>query len=88
MDTWSRCDAERAALCDDLAGLDESASPEALLAALRPTVGIHKTPPLEGPAESLIPVTAGRRAGLDDLTGEGVAVLSSRLVRADPALKT
>jgi len=35
-------------------------------------------PSVEGPLDSLILVMAGRRAGLDDLAGEGVAVLSSR----------
>lgn len=206
MGTWDEYDAEREALCDDLAGLDAnqwetqslcaqwkvrhvvahlvsgsdvkagpafiglvrngmnfdryiarqalaggSAPIGALLTALRRTVGIHKTPPVAkpvdmlvdtvchsadirrpvgikrtlpedtlveaaehvrnigfplgaskrveglrlvatdvdwsagdgptvvGPAESLILVAAGRRAGLDDLTGEGVVVLSSRL---------
>jgi uncharacterized protein (TIGR03083 family) len=205
MDTWGRFDAEREALCNDLAGLEAgqwdtqslctewkvrhvvahlltesdmklgaalmgslkngmdpmryiarmalavgTASPESLLTRLRATVGTRKTPPfakpsamlvdtvchsgdirrplgikrtlprdtvievaenmknsnfplgtkkriaglrlvatdvdwstgngpeVEGPAESLILVMAGRRAGLDDLTGEGVAVLSSR----------
>jgi len=36
-------------------------------------------PAVEGPAESLILAMTGRRAGLGDLTGEGVAVLSSRM---------
>lgn len=206
METWARYDAEREALCRDLAALDKSqwdtqslcsqwkvrhvvghlvagsdvgagaafigllkngmnfnrymarealaagsASTEELLAALRATVGIHKTPPMakpvnmlidtvchsadirrplginrtlpektlvevadnlkglgfplgaskrvgglrlsatdvtwstgagplvEGPVESLILAMAGRRAGLDDLTGEGSMVLSSRV---------
>ncbi len=35
-------------------------------------------PSVEGPLEALILAMAGRRAGLDDLAGEGVAVLSSR----------
>ena len=34
-------------------------------------------PMVNGPLESLILVMAGRRAGLDDLSGEGVAALSS-----------
>jgi uncharacterized protein (TIGR03083 family) len=206
MDTWAKYDAERGALCDDLAGLeagqwdaqslceqwkvrhvvahlakggdvkpaelivglvrsgmsfnrymaqkalaDGGASPDSLLEALRATIGVHKTPPVakpvnmlidtvchsadirrplrinrslpeetlvevadnvrkvgfplgatkrvaglrlvatdvawsagdgpvvEGPAESLILAVAGRRAGLDGLTGEGAALLSSRM---------
>ena len=35
-------------------------------------------PVVEGPAESLILAMGGRRAGLDDLSGDGLAVLSSR----------
>lgn len=206
MDTWDKVDAERAALCDDLAGIDASqwdtqslcekwkvrhvvghlvagsevkvgtafvgllksgmnfnrfianealaagaASPDVLLSGLRETVGVHKTPPMakpaivltdtfchtgdirrplgltrkqpeetlvevaatvkgigfplgaskrvaglrlvandvdwstgdgptvEGPAESLILAMAGRAGAVDDLTGEGVATLRSRL---------
>jgi hypothetical protein len=36
-------------------------------------------PSVEGPAESLILAMAGRPAGLDDCTGDGVAVLKSRM---------
>lgn len=36
-------------------------------------------PTLEGPVESLILAMAGRRAVLDDLAGEGVAIISSRM---------
>jgi hypothetical protein len=36
-------------------------------------------PVVEGPMESLVLVMAGRRAGLDDLTGEGISVLSVRM---------
>jgi uncharacterized protein (TIGR03083 family) len=204
VDTWAKDDAEREALCNDLAGLEASqwdtqslcaewkvrhvvahlvemigrsagalsmgllkngmnpnrfiardaleagaASPESLLAQLRATIGTHKGPPMvpaplmlldvvchsmdirrplgvnrrippdtltevadnmrktlllgakrriaglrfvatdaawstgdgpsvEGPLDSLILAMAGRRAGLDDLSGDGVAVLSSR----------
>jgi uncharacterized protein (TIGR03083 family) len=35
-------------------------------------------PPVSGPIVSLLLVMAGRKAALDDLTGEGVATLSSR----------
>lgn len=205
MDTWAKYDAEREALCSDLAGLDAGqwdtqslcekwkvrhvvghlveggdvnasmliglvrnglnfnrfmanqaleaggASPESLVARLRGTIGKHKAPPgakpvnmlidtvchsadirrplginrplpeetlgevadnlvkvgfpigaskraaglrlvatdigwsvgdgpvVEGPAESLILAMAGRRAGLDDLSGDGLAVLRSRV---------
>ena len=204
MDTWAKYDAEREALCGDLAGLDTdqwdtqslcdrwkvrhvvahlavggdvkpamiiglvrsglnfnrfmcnqalqagAASPESLLAGLRASIGTHKAPPgakpvsmlidtvchsadirrplgvkrslpdetlvevadairkvgfplgaskrtgglrleatdigwlagdgpvVEGPAESLILAMGGRRAGLDDLAGDGLEVLSSR----------
>jgi uncharacterized protein (TIGR03083 family) len=206
MDTWQKYDAEREALCHDLAALDDgdwdtqslctqwkvrhvvahlvvggdvkagaflvglmkngmsfnhymahealaagTASPESLLAALRGTIGTHKAPPMakpvtmlsdtvchsadirrplgidrtlpeitlvevadgiktvgfplgaskrvaglrfvatdaawsagdgpvvEGPVESLILAIAGRRAGLDGLTGDGMGLLSSRV---------
>lgn len=206
MDTWAKYDAERGALCDDLAGLEPgqwdtqslcerwkvrhvvahlvvggdvkpaaavvgllksgmnfnrymaaqaleagTASPETLLAGLRASIGRHTTPPMakpanmlidtvchtadirrplgikreapaetlvesldslkdvgfpvgarrrvaglrlvatdvdwstgdgpevEGPAESLLLAMAGRRAGLDDLTGSGAAALASRM---------
>lgn len=206
MDTWDRYDAERTALCDDLAGLEipqwdvqslcskwkvrhvvahlvvgsdvkgvaafvglvkngmnfdrymanealsaGTASPEALLAGLKESIGRHTTPPLakpvnmlsdtvchsadirrplgirrslpdatlvevaesltgtgfplgarkriaglrlvaddvswstgegprvEGPVESLILAMAGRAAGLENLTGEGTALLRSRM---------
>jgi uncharacterized protein (TIGR03083 family) len=36
-------------------------------------------PGVEGPMESLILAMAGRRAGLEDLTGEGTALLRSRI---------
>jgi hypothetical protein len=36
-------------------------------------------PVVEGPAEPLILAMAGRRSGLDDLSGEGKALLASRL---------
>ena len=36
-------------------------------------------PEVRGPALSLLGVMAGRAAGVDDLTGDGVAVLSARL---------
>lgn len=36
-------------------------------------------PLVEGPAESLILAMAGRPAGLDDCTGQGVAVMKSRM---------
>lgn len=36
-------------------------------------------PVVEGPAESLILAMSGRPAGLDDLTGKGMALLSSRV---------
>jgi uncharacterized protein (TIGR03083 family) len=36
-------------------------------------------PEVRGPATSLLLAMAGRRAGLDDLTGDGMDVLSSRL---------
>lgn len=34
-------------------------------------------PIVEGPVKSLVVVMAGRRAGLEDWTGEGVAALSA-----------
>lgn len=36
-------------------------------------------PPVEGPMPSLLLAMTGRKAALDDLTGEGVAVLASRV---------